>query len=197
MFFFDNYDKPSDVLSANGITKLYHFTDISNVDSILSNGGLKSWWTAEQTGVTIAKPGGSEQSREYDSEGGHEDYVRLAFTRFHPMMYAARDSFRIQHPVILEIAKDAVDREGTLFSDRNATTKRKGHKAKIAPGVSGAKRIHYNLFIHDYDKKYFQIKESREDNTSFYQAEVMIPSALPLDYILRISAQAENPVHGI
>lgn len=187
MFFFDNYDKPSDVLSANGISKLYHFTDISNVDSILSNGGLKSWWTADQKGVTIAKPGGSEQSRNYDLEGGHEDYVRLAFTRYHPMMYSAIKDGRIQHPVILEIAKDAVDRGDTLFSDRNATTKRKGHKAKIASGVSGAKRVHYNLFIHDYDKKYFQIKESREDDMSFYQAEVMVPHELPLNYILRIS----------
>lgn len=187
MFFFDNYDKPSDVLSANGISKLYHFTDISNVESILSNGGLKSWWTAENTGVTIAKPGGSEQSRKYDSEGGHEDYVRLAFTRYHPMMYSAIKDGRIQHPVILEIAKDSVDRDDTLFSDRNATTKRKGHKAKIGSGVGGAKRVHYNLFIHDYDKKYFQIKESREDDMSFYQAEVMIPHELPLNYILRIS----------
>lgn len=187
MFFFDNYDKPSDVLSANGISKLYHFTDISNVESILSNGGLKSWWTAENTGVNIAKPGGSEQSRKYDSEGGHEDYVRLAFTRYHPMMYSAIKDGRIQHPVILEIAKDSVDRDDTLFSDRNATTKRKGHKAKIGSGVSGAKRVHYNLFIHDYDKKYFQIKESREDDMSFYQAEVMVPHELPLNYILRIS----------
>ncbi len=187
MFFFDDYDKPSDVLSDKGITKLYHFTDISNVESILSDSGLSSWWACEQKGLSIPKPGGSAESRNLDSQRDLEDYVRLAFTRYHPMMFTAKVDHRIPHPVILEIAKDAVDIDGTLFSDRNAATMRKGHKAKIDGGVKGAKRIHYDLFIHDYEKKYFQIIESKEDNKCFYQAEVLIRTHLPLNYILRIS----------
>lgn len=40
-----------------GITKLYHFTDRDNLDSIVTNGGLYSWADCEAKGINIPKPG--------------------------------------------------------------------------------------------------------------------------------------------
>ena len=51
------------ILEDNGITKLYHFTDRDNLESIIKNGGLYSWKDCEEKGIIIAKPGGSQQSR--------------------------------------------------------------------------------------------------------------------------------------
>ena len=55
------------VLENNGITKLYHFTDRDNLESIIKNGGLYSWADCEEKGIVIQKPGGSPQSRRLDS----------------------------------------------------------------------------------------------------------------------------------
>lgn len=46
------------VLEQHKITKLYHFTDRDNLESIIKNGGLISWKDCERQGIAIPKPGG-------------------------------------------------------------------------------------------------------------------------------------------
>ena len=58
-----NWQEFKAILEQHGIKKLYHFTDRDNLDSIITNGGLYSWADCESRGITIAKPGGSQQSR--------------------------------------------------------------------------------------------------------------------------------------
>lgn len=38
-----NWKEFEAILSQNRITKLYHFTDRDNLESIINNGGLYSW----------------------------------------------------------------------------------------------------------------------------------------------------------
>lgn len=167
-----------DVLANNGITKLYHFTDRDNLQSIVDNGGLHSWADCEDKGITIAKPGGDMTSRDLDRRGGHQRYVRASFTRNHPMMYVAQKDGRISNPVILEISLDVVTLSDTLFSDRNAVK----NGANIGGSLSDLKRIHFSTVK---QPNHFNLDD---DEKEFYQAEVLVKNFIPLSQITNISS---------
>lgn len=117
----DNSSEFLEILRRNGITKLYHFTDRDNLDSIVSNGGLYSWADCEANGITISKPGGSAQSRSLDSRDGLQNFVRVSFTPQHPMMYVAMNDGRISNPIILEIDLEVILDTTSKFANMNAT----------------------------------------------------------------------------
>ena len=119
-----NWKEFEAILSQNRITKLYHFTDRDNLESIIKNGGLYSWKDCEERGISIPKPGGGgpgSTSWSLDERDGLERYVRVSFTEQHPMMYVAMNENRISNPVILEIDPEVIYDDDTIFSDRNAT----------------------------------------------------------------------------
>ena len=95
----NNWQEFKAILDKYKITKLYHFTDRDNLESIIKNGGLYSWGDCERKGIKINKPGGSSVSRQLDSGRSLEDYVRVSFTTQHPMMYVAMKDGRITNPV--------------------------------------------------------------------------------------------------
>ena len=167
-----------DLLIENGIQTLYHFTDRANIKSIIENNGLYSWKACEQKGITISKPGGSDTSRSLDSYRGLENYVRLSFTRDHPMMYVAKKEGRISDPVILEIDLSVVSRYGTLFADRNATK----NGVIIKEGYEGAKNIHFQTVKRT---DYFNIDSAEKE---FYQAEVLVKGMVPISCIKNIES---------
>lgn len=167
-----------DLLIENGIQTLYHFTDRANIKSIIENNGLYSWKACEQKGITISKPGGSDTSRSLDSYRGLENYVRLSFTRDHPMMYVAKKEGRISDPVILEIDLSAVNRYGTLYADRNATK----NGVIIKEGYEGAKNIHFQTVKRT---DYFNIDPAEKE---FYQAEVLVKGMVPISCIKNIES---------
>ena len=164
------------LLRQKGIQKLYHFTDRANISSIIDNNGLFSWKACEQKGITSSKPGGSETSRSLDSHRGLGNYVRLSFTREHPMMYVAKKDGRISNPVILEIDLSIVNRTGTLFADRNATK----NGVIIRQGYEGAQNIHFQTVTRT---DYFNIDPEEKE---FYQAEVLVQEMVPISYITNI-----------
>jgi len=111
------------VLDAHGITKLYHFTDRANLESIKQKGGLYSWEYCEQHGIEISRPGGNELSRNLDKRYGLQDFVRLSFHNDLPMLHIARQDGRIVNPVMLQVDPEVVFWESTQFCDGNATAK--------------------------------------------------------------------------
>ena len=120
----NNWKEFETILSQNRITKLYHFTDRDNLESIIKNGGLYSWKDCEERGISIPKPGGGgpgSTSWSLDERDGLERYVRVSFTEQHPMMYVAMNENRISNPVILEIDPpvDDISRRRKGFYERN------------------------------------------------------------------------------
>ena len=172
-----NWQDYQDLLDRHGIKKLYHFTDRDNLESIIKNGGLYSWKDCEQKGITINKPGGGQLSRQLDSRGGLENYVRISFVTQHPMMYVAMDEGRISNPVILEINPEIVYSSDTLYADRNAT--RNG--ANIGGTIDDFNKIHFQSLK---ARGYFDLDESEQP---FYQAEVLVKNFIPLQYITNIA----------
>lgn len=172
----DNYQEYKEILERNGIKKLYHFTDRDNLESIIRNGGLYSWADCEKKSIDIKKPGGSGVSRQLDKRDGLQNYVRVSFTKQHPMMFVAMGDGRISNPVVLEIDPQVIWWKGSRYADRNATKT----GANVGGELSDFNAIHFNSVKAN---KHFDLDE---DEQPFYQAEVLVKNHIPLEYITNI-----------
>jgi hypothetical protein len=63
-------------------------------------------------------------SRALDAKKGLGDFVRLCFTKRHPMMFSATKDGRLAEAVVLEVDLDVVSLPGVLFANRNAAASR-------------------------------------------------------------------------
>ena len=173
-----NWQEFKAVMDEHRITKLYHFTDRDNLESIIKNGGLYSWMDCERKGIKIAKPGGGSVSRQLDSGRNLEDYVRVSFTTQHPMMYVAMREGRISNPVILEIDPEIIYWKDTCYSNMNATIHR--ITPNIGDSLSDFKQIHFqSVKVH----KHFDLPEEEQP---YFQAEILVKNFIPLEYIKNI-----------
>lgn len=169
----ENWREFKQVLDDNGVRCLYHFTDKRNIPSIKIHGGLFSWYYCRKHNITIPCQGGDEESRDLDKKYGLEDYVRLSFCDDHPMAYRLKlDGSDI---VLLKIKIDVSFLKNTMFSDMNAADKRHTHGAALQHLRNvdfGATKMHY----------------LRNDDPKFkaHQAEVMVKTFIPKEYILNI-----------
>lgn len=165
-------------LNDYGITKLYHFTDRENLESIIYNGGLYSWADCKTKGITIPKPGGSPQSRNLDLRDGLQNYVRVCFTPRHPMMFVAMNDGRISNPIILEIDIKMILYKTSMFANMNATK----NGANVGPTIEDFKKIRLSVFR---AKAHFDLPEEEQ---KYFQAEVLIKNHIPLSAIRNLSS---------
>ncbi len=172
----NNWQEFKALVDGNKITKLYHFTDRENLESIIRNGGLYSWADCESRNIDIARPGGGQLSRNLDRRDGLENYVRVSFTTQHPMMFIAMNDGRISNPVILEIDPEVIYWRDTRFADMNAT--RTG--ANVGGSVDDFRRIHFDAVK---AHKHFDLAEEEQP---YFQAEVLVKNFIPLKYIMNI-----------
>lgn len=170
-------DHISDYLSERGFTKLYHFTDRRNIESIIRTGGLYSSAFLKQSSIEVPRPGGNELSRNLDVRSGLQDYVRLSFIRDNPMMYAAKADGRISDPVILEIDIDVVRFPDVIFSDRNATA----NGCVLGSGVKMLQNINLDLVRRGRWKS--------DKEKGFIQAEVLVRDVVP-GYLIKHEGRA-------
>ena len=168
------------VIDSNKITKLYHFTDRSNIPSIKATGGLYSWWLAEQKGISISKPGGIGFGRNLDVRKGLQNHVRLSFNNRNPMLFVAQNEGRILNPIFLEIDPAVMLLNKTLFTKENAT------KNGVHPNAS---------------LEFFKeiVEGSETDHTSIVRqllgssflinpkAEILVFERIPLEFITNIN----------
>lgn len=171
-----NWQEIQAIIEQQSITKLYHFTDRDNLQSIIQHGGLYSWADCEEKGIAIAKPGGSVTSRSLDVRGGLQHYVHVCFVTQHPMMYVAMNEDRIINPVLLEIDPEVIYWEGSKYADRNATK----NGARVGGDVEDFKAIHFSAVK---ARKHFDLND---DEQKYYQAEVLVKNFIPLEYIKNI-----------
>lgn len=172
-----DFVKIKQLISKYNITKLYHFTDYENLESIVQNGGLFSYGDCIQKGIQIVRAGGSELSHKLDEQEHLQYYVRASFCKRHPMMYSAMQDGRINRPIVLEIDTDVLFIEGCIYSNKNAVRS----DATKGPSFENFANIHFSTVLHDSQ---FDVPENEQQ---FFQAEVLIPKCIPLHYILNIS----------
>ncbi len=153
------------------VKKIYHFTDRSNIESIIRCGGLYSWAFLEEHNIS-SKKGGDSLSHSLDISRGLQDYVRLSPNTSHPMQYRLRQSG--YDLVTLEIHPIVLLMYGVLFSNKNATSSDVvvGGGAKYCDGVNKAAYLYF-------------VKRTSED-FGVAQSEVLVKRFLPIKYIMNI-----------
>ncbi len=168
------------VLKEARITKLYHFTDRSNIPSIKSNGGLYSWWAAEKNNITISRPGGIGIGRQLDTRKGLQNYVRLSFNKNNPMLYVAQKEKRILQPVFLEIDPIVILDSKTLFTKENA--------AKNGVYPDSTLDFFRQIVIVDENNHMADLISLLGSNFLINsKAEILVFEKIPLEYITNIN----------
>jgi hypothetical protein len=160
------------IIKKNGLYKLYHFTDRSNIESIMKHGHLYSWKYCEENNIAIPAPGGNQESRKYDSDKKLENYVRVSFCPRHPMLNRVTRDGSVKEPVFLEIDPEIIYWNGTKFSNMNAARK----DVMIGESITDFIRINYAL-TQGTDKF---INRAQYDAL---QAEVLVFEKIPATYI--------------
>ena len=173
-----NWEDYQNILKKNKIKSLYHFTDKANIKSIIKNGGLYSWFHSDKNDITISYPGGDSLSRDLDKKYGLQDYVRLSFTKAHPMMFVAVNQGRIKNAVILEIDLNVCYFIDTKYSDMNAT--KTGHNCGSL--IDDLEAIKFNIV-----KQHNHFDISNEEDVKYFQAEVLVKTWIPIEFINNIN----------
>ena len=161
------------LLYNNKITCFYHFTSRKNIVSICQHGGLYSWHYLKAHQIDIPLQGGGELSQGLDRYKGVADYVHLSFCENHPMAYHLIQEG--EDIVVLKISTDVALLDGTMFTDMNAVDS----QCSCAAGLEGLQKVN----IAATKEKYLS-----SDNPLFKykQAEILVKTHIPLEYILNI-----------
>ncbi|MFM9950453.1 MAG: DarT ssDNA thymidine ADP-ribosyltransferase family protein [Saprospiraceae bacterium] len=171
------------ILQENEINEFFHFTDISNLKSIKQNGGLYSWFYCDMNNIDISMPGGSLGSRQNDTANGKKDFVRVAINKEHPMLYVAKKDRRISNEVWLYINVEVAYFENTEFSDKNAAAF-SSYTPNIGKDLSYLENIRFDVLKKAERVKHYGLNE---DEKPYNQAEVLIKTWIPIEYITNIN----------
>jgi hypothetical protein len=110
-------------LKQEGITTLYHFTNVENLPSICQMGALYSKQDLEERGLlSTIVTGGDPLSHSLDRTRSNWDKVSLSFTPYIPMAYNTK---RSQHLCFFQINPEVAGWLNVVFTDSNAT--KNGH----------------------------------------------------------------------
>lgn len=160
------------VLNRNGITSIWHFTDRSNLSSILEC-GILSLKEIKRENVNVSRYGANELSHDLDASLGLDKFVHLSFIQDHPMYHNAKSDGRIADPVWVEIDVLAIDEQKTLFSNRYANSR----GAKIFNADDLEKEVDFDAILHERD--FWKRVEARK-------AEVMVLEKIDPKYIIGV-----------
>ncbi|MDR3350246.1 MAG: DUF4433 domain-containing protein [Prevotellaceae bacterium] len=179
----ENWKEFEQLLEQNGITILYHFTDRANIKSIRQYGGLYSWYYCDKQNIVIPKPGGSIDSRKNDGMNNKRDYVRVAFSKEHPMYYVAQRDGRISNVVWLEISIEVVYLHHTEFADKNAAA-HSSYKPNIGSKIQDLKNVRFDILKKAKRVKHYNLTNEEKP---YNQAEVLVKTWIPEKYITNIN----------
>lgn len=170
-----DWEKYKEILTANNIHTLYHFTDRANLKSIKKHGALYSWHHCVSNNIEIPVPGGNQLSRDLDTRKGLQDYVRVSFTRSHPMMFV--QPIRSRKNVILEIDTEVIYWQGAQYANKNATRN----------------DVHVGSTLHDFNQLKFNLFKLpnhfglSETDKPYFQGEILVPTKIPAKFIRNLN----------
>jgi len=151
------------ILDQYGITKLYHFTDRSNLESIIKEGGLYSWMDCDKKGIKIIG-----DIPIYVARDSVEVWVN-------PKVFQLEG--RISNPVILEIDPEVIYWKSSKYSDSNATR----NDVCVGENLDAFKKIHFNSVK---ARTHFDLTDEEKP---YFQAEILVKNFIPLECIKNIT----------
>ncbi len=167
------------ILQHYGINSIWHFTDLSNLESIKKHGVL-SLRNIINSRIDVACYGANELSHNLDVSKGLDQFVHLSFIKEHPMQYVKTKSGEIPNPVWLEI--DA----SVLFKNRSIFSKQVANKsgAKLYGNINDlAKYIDLDVLWSRTDWSNPQIQQRRKEAK---YGEIMIQNKINIQDIVGI-----------
>lgn len=161
------------------ISKLYHFTDRRNIESIREWGGLYSLEKIREKEIPVVAPGGNDWSHDADVFKGLDKYVHLCLRRNHPMEYRAREEGRIGSSIFLEIDRQVLEVDGVMFTT-DVSNKRdvELYQLSEADDLIDSEVLGPNM---DYRNK-----EMLERLRQAEKCEILIPDFIPVELIRNI-----------
>ncbi len=159
-----------ETLNRHDINSIWHFTDISNLESIAKYGLLSLHEILEKS--IDARFGADSLSHSLDRRYGLDEYVHLAFIKDHPMYHNALKRGSIQHAIWIELDLKILLDDNVKFSDEVA------NKSGVKPfdHTRVEEKIDFNKMFH---KDFWTRVEARK-------AEIMIPDKIDIRYIKAI-----------
>lgn len=164
----------------NGITHFYHFTERENIENIKRNGGICSLKYCLLNAIEVSTKGDMTLLRDKDAYFRLEDYARLSFCDRHPLIRKRQEAGA--DLVLLKVKLDVAWRYDTLFSDRDAASKYHHHGSTIE-----------DLKMVRMDSVRKSNLEEWDPDYEYNQAEVMVKSIIPLEFIENIDNPIEIP----
>ena len=163
-------------LSDNGIEYFYHFTERENIENIKRNGGICSLKYCLLNAIEVCTEGDMTLLRDTDAYYGLEDYARLSFCERHPLIKKRQEAGA--DLILLKIKPDVAWRYDTLFSDRDAALPH--HHGNTIEDLKMVRMdaVH-KMNLEEWDRDYV-----------YNQAEVMVKSIVPIEFIVNI----DNPI---
>lgn len=159
-----------------GVNCLWHFTDQQNYKSIAEN-GLLSWKEIKAREIKASAPGGNDWSHDADAMAGVDDYVHLAFSRQHPMLYIAQKEGRITTPIWLKIDLAVLENMNVKFT--NAVSNKSG--VILLDNEQAKTQIDLTALFTFLD---FREDGNRERKQSAEKSEVLVPKMISPENIL-------------
>jgi len=153
----------------NGIFEFYHYTDTRNLNSILQNLGIYSLNEMDRKGINYEQ--GSE-TREMP------DYVRMSYTKNHPLIYVSQNKGRIINVKVFEIDINVAALRKTKFTNVNAARTSTYPTVKTGSDLNFIKQnVKLNIVK---QPNHFNLTE---EDKPFYQAEIMVKDHVEIEYI--------------
>ena len=164
-------------LSDNGVEYLYHFTERENIENIKRNGGICSLKYCLLNAIEVSTKGDMTLLRYIDALYGLADYARLSFCKRHPLIKKRQEAGA--DLVLLKIKPEVAWRYDTLFSDRDAA--KPHHQGGT---IEDLKKVRmdavHKMNLEEWDRDYV-----------YNQAEVMVKSIVPIEFIVNIDDPIE------
>ncbi len=162
-------------LRKEGITALYHFTPIKNLQGISKRQALCSKKLLAELGDwPVPEPGGNTLSHVLDGGGGNLDMVNLNFSPHTPMAYNAKSA---THLCFFEILTAVACWEGVMFTDTNAARRRNG--VKKGKGLDGLALVNFGMIRS-------RPQPGNRDWHRLSQAEVLAPEKIPMEFVSKV-----------
>ena len=166
--------KPSVKITNEGILKLYHFTDHTNIDSIQQHGiySNKELCSREMQFT----PGGNPTSISLDRKHDLDGFVHICLFPHHPMAHQAKERGDIEKAVFLEIDPTVMDLPEVKASLGVSISA----DAEIIDIESALNQINWDTWRNHWNDKSLTGLVDHEDNLSKF--EFLIPRHIATKY---------------
>lgn len=170
--------KASARVQNEGIHTLYHFTDSSNIDSIL-NEGIYSNKQLQVREIEFT-PGGNTLSQELDQQNKLDDYVHLCLTPHHPMAHDAQNRGSIKDPKFLKISPTILDSPNIAACMHVSVSS----TAKIISLDDALSEINWTDWTSFWNNDAITGLEDFANNPIF-KIEILVPKHIASSYLIR------------